>query len=96
MKVQGVTPEYVKSIHALGFHPDVDELIGMKVQGVDAAYLKELQSAGFQVDVDDAISAKVQGVTPEFIQKVHSHGFKHLSLEQLIALKRSGVLDATK
>jgi beta-lactamase regulating signal transducer with metallopeptidase domain len=96
MKVQGVTPEYVKSIHALGFHPDGDELIGMKVQGVDAAYLKELQSAGFQVDVDDAISAKVQGVTPEFIQKVHSHGFKNLSLEQLIALKRSGVLDATK
>jgi beta-lactamase regulating signal transducer with metallopeptidase domain/uncharacterized protein YnzC (UPF0291/DUF896 family) len=96
MKVQGVTPEYVKSIHALGLHPDVDELIGMKVQGVDAAYLKELQSAGFQMDVDDAISAKVQGVTPEFIQKVHSHGFKDLSLEQLIALKRSGVLDATK
>jgi beta-lactamase regulating signal transducer with metallopeptidase domain len=96
MKVQGVTPEYVKSINALGIHPDVDELIGMKVQGVDAAYLKELQSSGFKVDVDDAISAKVQGVTPEFIHKVHSHGFKDLSLEQLIALKRSGVLDATK
>jgi beta-lactamase regulating signal transducer with metallopeptidase domain len=96
MKVQGVTPEYVKSINALGFHPDVDELIGMKVQGLDAAYLKELQSAGFKVDVEDAISAKVQGVTPEFIQRVHSHGFKDLSLEQLIALKRSGVLDATK
>jgi hypothetical protein len=38
----------------------------------------------------------VQGVTPEFIQKVHSHGFKDLTLEQLIALKRSGVLDAEK
>jgi hypothetical protein len=68
----------------------------MKVQGVDAAYLKELQSAGFKVDIDGAIGAKVQGVTLEFIQKVHRHGFKDLTLEQLIALKRSGVLDAEK
>ncbi len=80
----------------MGFHPSADELIGMKVQGVDAAYLKGLQSAGFKVDIDEAIGAKVQGVTPEFIQKVHSHGFKDLTLEQLIALKRSGVLDAEK
>jgi beta-lactamase regulating signal transducer with metallopeptidase domain len=96
MKVQGITPDYVKGFNAMGFHPSADELIGMKVQGVDAAYLKELQSAGFKVDIDGAIGAKVQGVTPEFIQKVHSHGFKDLTLEQLIALKRSGVLDAEK
>ena len=96
MKVQGITPEYVKGFNAMGFHPSADELIGMKVQGVDAAYLKELQSAGFRVDIDEAIGAKVQGVTPEFIQKVHSHGFKDLTLDQLISLKRSGVLDAEK
>jgi beta-lactamase regulating signal transducer with metallopeptidase domain len=96
MKVQGITPEYAKGFNAMGFHPSADELIGMKVQGVDAAYLKGLQSAGFKVDIDDAIGAKVQGVTPEFIQKVHSHGFKDLTLEQLIALKRAGVLDAEK
>jgi len=81
---------------ALGMKADPDELIGMKVQGVDAAYLKDLQSAGFTVDIDEAIGAKVQGVTPEFIQKVHSHGFKDLTLDQLISLKRSGVLDAEK
>ena len=96
MKVQGITPEYVKGINALDFHPTADELIGMKVQGVDADYLKGLQSAGFKVDIDEAIGAKLQGVTPEFIQKVHSHGFKDLTLNQLISLKQSGVLDAEK
>lgn len=96
MKVQGITPEYVKGFNAMGFHPSADELIGLKVQGVDAAYLKELQSAGFRVDIDEAMGAKVQGVTPEFIQKVQSHGFKDLTLDQLISLKRSGVLDAEK
>jgi hypothetical protein len=43
--------------------------------------------------VDDLISAKVQGVTPEFIQKVQSHGFKNLDLDQIIELKRTGVLE---
>lgn len=96
MKVQGIRPDYVKSIRALGLHPDADELMGMKVQGITAEYLKELQSAGFKVDIDQAIGAKVQGITPEFIQKARSHGFKDLTLDQLISLKQTGVLDPEK
>jgi beta-lactamase regulating signal transducer with metallopeptidase domain len=96
MKVQGITPDYVKSIRALGLHPDADELVGMKVQGITAEYLKELQSAGFKVDIDQAIGAKVQGITPEFIEKARSHGFKDLTLDQLISLKQTGVLDPEK
>jgi beta-lactamase regulating signal transducer with metallopeptidase domain len=96
MKVQGITPDYVRSIRALGLDPDADELVGMKVQGITAEYLKELQSAGFKVDIDQAIGAKVQGITPEFIQKARSHGFKDLTLDQLISLKHTGVLDPEK
>lgn len=93
MKVQGITPEYVKGMQELGLKPTVDELIGMKVQGIHASYLKEMQAAGFKLDIDDAIGAKVQGVTPEFIAKARSYGFKNLTLEQIIRLKQSGVLD---
>jgi beta-lactamase regulating signal transducer with metallopeptidase domain/sporulation protein YlmC with PRC-barrel domain len=96
MKVQGITPEYVKSIQQLGLDPDTGEIIGMKVQGITAEYLKALQAAGFKVDAGEAIGAKVQGITPEFIEKARSHGFKDLTLDKLIALKHTGVLDAEK
>jgi beta-lactamase regulating signal transducer with metallopeptidase domain len=96
MKVQGITQDYVKNMQSMGFHPDSDELIGMKVQGVTAEYIKGLQDAGFKVSIEDAIGAKIQGVTPEFIAKVQSHGFKNLTLDKIISLKISGVLDSEK
>jgi beta-lactamase regulating signal transducer with metallopeptidase domain len=93
MKVQGITPEYAKSFQELGLHPNADDLIGMKVQGITAAYLKDMQAAGFKLDVDDAIGAKVQGITPEFIGKARSYGFKDLTLDQIMQLKHTGVLE---
>jgi hypothetical protein len=94
MRVQGVTPEYVRDIRALGLNPDADGLISMRVQGVTPEYIKTLQSAGFKFDVDELIGAKVQGITPEFIEKARKHGFQNLTLEKLIELKHMGVLEA--
>jgi beta-lactamase regulating signal transducer with metallopeptidase domain/predicted HAD superfamily phosphohydrolase YqeG len=93
MKVQGITPAYVKEIQALGLHVDPDDIIGMKVQGITPEYVKALQASGFKFDVDELIGAKVQGVTPQFIDSARSHGFKDLTLQKLIELKVSGVLE---
>ena len=97
MKIQGVSPAYVKEMRAAtGENLGADTLIGMKIQGVTPAYIKELQDAGFKVDPDEAISAKIQGITPEFIAAARSHGFKDLTLDKLIALKHTGVLEPEK
>jgi hypothetical protein len=34
MKIQDVTPEYVKELHAEGLNPDANSLISMRIQGV--------------------------------------------------------------
>ena len=93
MRVQGVTPEYVRELKAMGFQLDTGDVIAMKVQGVTAEYVKGLQSAGLKLDAHGVIGAKVQGITPEFIEKARSHGFQDLSIDKLMMLKHSGVLD---
>ena len=93
MRVQGVTPEYVRELKAMGFQLDTGDVIAMKVQGVTAEYVKGLQSAGIKLGAHGVIAAKVQGITPEFIEKARSHGFQNLSIDKLLMLKHSGLLD---
>jgi hypothetical protein len=94
MRVQDVTPEYVRDIRALGLKPSTSELIAMRVQDVSPEYIKALQAAGYKVSVSDIISAKVQDVSPEFIERAQKHGFKDLTLQKLIQLRQLGILDS--
>jgi hypothetical protein len=94
MRIQGVTPEYIRDIRALGLKPTADQFIAMRIQGVTPEYIKALQAAGFKFDVDDAIRAKIQDITKEFIDRAVKHGFQNLSLDKLIHLKQTGILDS--
>jgi hypothetical protein len=47
--VQGITPEYVKSVQAAGFKDlTCDELIGAKVMGVTPEFIEKAKKHGFQ------------------------------------------------
>jgi hypothetical protein len=48
MKVQGVTPEFIKALQAAGFKPDVDEIIGARVQGVTPEFIERVKQHGFK------------------------------------------------
>ena len=74
LKVQGVTPEYVKEVKALGLNVTVNELIAMKVQGIDPQYIKDMRATGFNADINQLIGMRVQGVTPEYIRNMRAAG----------------------
>ena len=91
LKVQGVTPEYVKQMHDIGLHPDADELVGMNVQGITPDYVRDMRAAtGQPLDIDSLIGLKVQGVTPEYIKQMHEMGIKS-DADEIIGMKVQGI-----
>jgi beta-lactamase regulating signal transducer with metallopeptidase domain len=90
MKVQGVTPAYVKEIHELGLQPSADEIIGMRVQGITPQYIREMRAIEPGIDVDSLIGMKVQGITAQYAQEMRGLGFEADS-KQLIGMKVQGI-----
>src|SRR5438105_10506460 len=90
MKIQGVTPAYVKEIQGLGMKPTAEEFIGMRVQGITPEYIREMRGMAANLSVDELIGMKVQGVTPEYIRAMQAVGFKP-GADELIGMKVQGV-----
>jgi beta-lactamase regulating signal transducer with metallopeptidase domain len=90
MKIQGVTPDYVRELHEQGLHPDADTLIAFRVQGITAAYIHELRESGFNPDADEIVALKVQGVNAEYVRGLKEAGLEP-NLDEIIAFKVQGI-----
>jgi beta-lactamase regulating signal transducer with metallopeptidase domain len=90
MKIQGVTPEYVRGLHEQGLHPDADNLVAMKIQGVNSEYVRELRGLGLNPDIDELVAMKIQGVDADYVRGLKDAGLQP-GVDQLVAMKIQGV-----
>ena len=93
MKIQGITPEYARSMGNAGFGKlSADELVSCKIQGVTPEYISQLKQQGFQIDkVEDAVSFRIFNVTPEFVTGMKAAGFDGLSSKALLSMRVQGI-----
>ena len=90
LKIQDVTPDYVRAIHDLGMQPDANMLIAMRVQDITPEYIRELHAAGLNPDQNHLIALKVQGADGEYYKSLKEAGLNP-DVDHLIALKVQGV-----
>lgn len=86
LKIQGVTPEYIRDLHALGLNPDADQVVAMKIQGADVGYIRGLKEAGIEPDIDQIVAMKIQGVIPQYVRDVRAQGLRP-DADELVAMR---------
>jgi beta-lactamase regulating signal transducer with metallopeptidase domain len=90
MKIQRVTPAYVKEIHDLGMKPSAEEFIGMRVQGITPEYLRDMRGLAPKLSIDELIGMKVQGITPQYANDMRGLGLDY-DPDNLIGMKVQGI-----
>jgi hypothetical protein len=95
LRQNGVNVEYVGRIHALGFGPfSTVEAIELQRNGALRPDLFEaLKESGYaKVDVRQIVEAQRTGLSPQSLRSLHAQQFSNLTLEQVLKLKRAGVI----
>lgn len=90
MKIQDVTPEYVRGMHEQGLHPDANQLAAMRVQGVTPEYVRALRESGLNPNENQIVALKVQGADGDYYRQLKQAGIQP-DVNTLIGLKVQGV-----
>jgi beta-lactamase regulating signal transducer with metallopeptidase domain len=92
LKIQGVTPEYVRAIRNTWPNVKVDEIIAMKIQGVNPSDAAAYKSVGFEnLDAHRLIAFRIHGVTPDYVRSLKAAGFTDVTADHVIAAKIQGI-----
>jgi hypothetical protein len=89
-----VTPAFVDGMKAAGFKDlDSQKLVALRVQGVTPEYARTIAQKYPGATADDVIKSRIFRIDADFIALAQKHGFNNLSLNKLVQLRISGLLD---
>lgn len=93
-RIFGVTPEFASGMKSAGF-PNLtsQQMISLRVQGVTPEYAQEIAKEFPGATVEDVIKTRIFHIDGAFIEQAKKFGLKPLTLERLVQLRISGVLD---
>jgi beta-lactamase regulating signal transducer with metallopeptidase domain len=93
-RVFKITPEYATEWKDAGFGSlSPDKLLQMRVQNVTPEFARSMRQRYPDVTADQLVQMKIFRIDDAFIASAKGHGFDSLSIDKLIKLRMSGVLD---
>jgi hypothetical protein len=82
-----VTRAYVLELRALGFRPDLDQVIEARVFNVNRDQVDGLKAAGVRaLELGNLVQYRIFNVTPEYIQQMRA-SFPGISLEKMTEMR---------
>jgi beta-lactamase regulating signal transducer with metallopeptidase domain len=89
-----VTPEFVAGMKAAGFSGiPAKKLVELRVQGVTPEFARATKQQFPDATVDQLAQLRIFHIDEAFIALAKSHGFDHLTIDKLVKLRISGLLD---
>ena len=96
-RIFNLTPEFAAGMKAAGFDGlGSKEMLAMRVQGVTPEYARAIKEQFPGATADDVVRTKIFHIDAAFIASAKKHGFTNLSLDKLVQLSISGLLDDEK
>jgi beta-lactamase regulating signal transducer with metallopeptidase domain len=93
-RIFNVTPEFVAGMKDAGFsNIPTKKLLELRVQGVTPEFAKATKAQFPEATVDDMVQMRIFNIDADFIASAKSHGFTPLTIQKLVKLRISGILD---
>jgi beta-lactamase regulating signal transducer with metallopeptidase domain len=93
-RIFDVTPEFIAQMKAAGFGDlSHEQLMSLRTQDVTPEYARSIRQQYPGATVEDIVKTKIFNINADFIAQAKRHGFNDLTLEKLVKLRISGILD---
>jgi beta-lactamase regulating signal transducer with metallopeptidase domain len=93
-RIFSVTPEYIAQMKSAGFGDlSSQRLLALRVQGVTPEYARSIKQQYPAATADDVVKTRIFNIDAAFIASAKRHGLTDLSLDKLVQLRISGILE---
>jgi hypothetical protein len=89
-----VSPEFIAGMKGAGFDAiPPNKLVELRVQGVTPDFAKSVRAEFPDATVNDLVQMRIFHIDQAFIASARQHGFAPLTIQRLVKLRISGILD---
>ncbi len=93
-RIFNVTPEFIAGMKDAGYgNLSAKQAVKLRVQGVTPEYAKGVKAQFPDATVDDLEQMRIFNIDSDFIASAKRHGFEPLTIQKLVKLRISGILD---